>query len=92
LTAGTAPKLPDSGWSVLYEDALNAWLRTRPSTLLLGPASEWISSAEAMGPPPDGIAATGPEGLYVAPVAEARLTVSYLVIEYEYTIIVKSFY
>jgi hypothetical protein len=89
LTSGTAPSLPPSGWKVLYKDALTGWLTgtPQPSVLLVTAVAEWISGCQAMGPPPD--AERVEEDLYVAMVPETRITITYVVVPYEFLVIIK---
>jgi hypothetical protein len=89
LTSGTAPPLPPSGWRVRYTDALTAWLtgNPQPSTLDVTPVAEWISGCQAMGPPPD--AESVGDDFYLARVPGTGVTIQYLVVDYEYLVILK---
>jgi hypothetical protein len=87
LNAGSSPQLPETGWKVLYSDALTSWIQGAPSLLLVGPVTEWIHAVEVTGPPVDGVRAV--DDLFIAPVGDTKITVSYIVIEYEFLVILK---
>jgi hypothetical protein len=48
---------------------------------------EWLEAAKRMGPPGDAVHVG--DDRYLAPVADGRISVEYLVIPFEYRIIVK---
>lgn len=85
------PRLPESGWNIDYEQAFNSWLRSyRPN---LPPASwvtgvtEWIQGCKLAGPPVN--ARLVDEDRYIAQIPGTRLFAEYLVIDYEFLILVK---
>jgi hypothetical protein len=89
LSSGTAPTLPPSGWRVLYQPALQKWLTgsRRPSSLAVAPVMEWITECETMGPPGDSRPVR--DDLYIVQILEARVTIEYLVVDYEFLVLIK---
>ncbi len=84
-----APKLPDSGWKILYDDALTRFLRTERNLEWAGAVTDWIVACRRDGPPRDGIDAGA--DVHLSQIAGSRVTAEYLVIEAEFLIIVKDF-
>ena len=83
------PRLPASGWKVHYQEALASWLLSNPSLADVQPCVAWIERCKASGPPEHGMEFDGDWHLALVP--GTRVVVTYLVIKFEYLIIVKDF-
>jgi hypothetical protein len=81
----SASSKPDSGWSVLYEQAVSRWLKTdKPEAWLVQMVDEWIARRRTYGPPEDAPSVWGdPQELYAARIERTTLTVTYLVIVHD---------
>lgn len=94
MSTGVGPQLPESGWNIDYAQALEAWLRSHapnlPPMAHVTAVMGWIEACKLVGPPAG--ARRVKEDRYVAPVEGTRLFVEYLVIEYEYLVLVKDFH
>jgi len=96
LSAGDPP--PSNPWSILYNDALLAWLDTRPSVDRVERVVAWIEQCKAEGPPAHAVLVRGdePDWFYaVVPGTEehgTRVVIEYLVVhdDREALIIVRS--
>jgi hypothetical protein len=86
---GVGPKLPESGWRILYEDALTAFLKDERNLELAGLIGDWIVACRRDGPPSHGIDAG--DDLHLSPVMGTRVVAEYLVVEYEFMIVVREF-
>jgi hypothetical protein len=86
---GVAPRLPDSGWNILYEEALTAFLKDVNNLAHAGPIGDWIVACRKDGPPRHGIDAGN--DFHLSTVPGTRVAAEYLVIESEYLMIVKEF-
>ncbi|MGQ0804769.1 MAG: hypothetical protein ACT4PI_13020 [Actinomycetota bacterium] len=88
---GVAPRLPSSGWRILYEEAFAAFLADERNLQHAGAVADWIVSCRANGPPAEGIDAGDDFHLSAVPGTRPQVVAEYLVIESEFLIIVKAF-
>ena len=79
---------PDHDWQVRYEDALSTWLEGNPNLLQIEPVMGWIKQCQLVGPPPDGVCVDGDER-YLATTSKYSVVIEYLVIAFEYRVIIK---
>ncbi len=71
-------------WTVLYEDALTEWeTRRRPPAELLVAVLEWLLDMVDSGPPAEHLPVPLEEDLYVSPVGDTGVFVTYLALGYE---------
>jgi len=84
---GAGPKLPE--WHTIHQDALRRWLETNPPLGWITDVTEWIRGCQLLGPPQKARALDGDR--FVCPIPNTKVKVEYLVIDYEYLIIVKNF-
>jgi hypothetical protein len=87
LSGGVVRKIPDSGWHVHYQRALTDWLASEPPATWITPTVEWLRGLESLGPPPDAKAIG--EDLYLVRVPGTKVDARYLVIPFEYLILIK---
>jgi hypothetical protein len=87
--SSVAPRLPESGWKVLYKDALTAFLADERNLEHAGAVAEWIERCRADGPPAQGIDAG--QDIMLSALAGTRIVAEYLVVDFEFLIIVKEF-
>lgn len=88
LRAGLHPDLPESGWKVSdHNGSLATWLATEPPVGWVSEVLIWMRGCRLTGPPPD--ATPIGDDLYVASVPLTRVAVEYLLVEYEYLMLVK---
>lgn len=94
MSTGVGPQLPESGWHVDHAKAFPAWLSSYapglPPSTWMSAVVEWIHACELAGPPAAAVAVA--EDRYVAQIPGTRLFAEYLVVEYEFLIIVKDFH
>jgi hypothetical protein len=67
LTTGE-PVTPRRRWTVLYNDALLAWLEVRPAQWRVDRVLEWIDELRDAGPPPDAVPVDPDDDVYLAAV------------------------
>ena len=85
-----APRLPDSGWRIVYKDAFQAFLGDDANLTFGGAVSDWIVACKAAGPPEHSIDVG--DGLRLStPIPGAPVVVEYRIVESEFAIIVKRF-
>lgn len=87
MSAGVPPDHPD--WHVLYQDPLQAWLQREPPLLWITPVTEWVEGCKLAGPPPN--ARPISEDRFLDNVPGTNIVAEFLLVEYEYLIIVKEF-
>jgi hypothetical protein len=89
LSSGVVPPPSKSGWQVRYDDPLRLWLRdAKPELANVFDLTAWIRRCEQVGPPPNAVAVGGDDDLFIAKVNSA-VAVEYLVVTYEYLIIIR---
>jgi hypothetical protein len=87
LSSGVVPPPPESGWNVDYEDAFERWGRAKPrSGADIEDVLDWINRAKADGPPTTAFDDGG--GYYIDRVS-GTVAVGFLVIEYEYLVLLR---
>lgn len=86
---GVAPRLPSSGWKILYEDALNNFLANAGNLEHAGAVADWVVACRKNGPPQHGVDAD--EDFHLSPIPGTRIVAEYLVIAAEFLVIVKEF-
>jgi hypothetical protein len=89
LSAGAAPPLPESGWKVDYAAALQKWLLTSPPSDSVGVVASWVDACKLLGPPGDATAVG--DDFFLASVHGTPVVVYYLLVLYEYLVLIKEF-
>jgi hypothetical protein len=74
---------------VRHERAFNAWLDTTPNLDWLTRVLEWVRGLPHLGPPSD--AKSVGDSRYVYEVPGTKVSARYLVVPYEYLILIKDF-
>jgi hypothetical protein len=88
LSSGVVPPPSENGWNVRYDDPLRLWLRGDPEPVDIFDLTTWIKRCQEVGPPPNGQAVGGDDDLFIAKV-NSGVAVEYLVVTYEYLIIIR---
>lgn len=88
-TDGIVPEIPESGWKVHHQAAFNAWLATEPPVEWVTCVLEWIRGLPLLGPPVN--ARPVGDDRYMYDIPETGTTARYLVVAYEYLILIKDF-
>ena len=87
MPSGVAPAFPETGWKVLFQDALTAWLAGGPGLTDVTEVMAWIQSCKLLGP-----SATSRDGeLTSAVIPRTSVLARYLVVDHEFMVIVKNF-
>jgi hypothetical protein len=91
-SGGVAPRIPSSGWKVLWQRAFSTYLATSSATPTDAAAiAGWIEACTLLGPPPSAVQVNPEDDYYLAAIPGTRLTAGYRVVEFEFLILVSDF-
>lgn len=92
MANGLTPPHPEDGrWRVTFRDAFMKWHSLDRPLIEVSRVHEWLSTVEAHGPPEDAVSVGSVDDFYVAAIPGTTVTARFLVIEWEYRVIVKDF-